>query len=108
MTKNQRKLKTRRDLQGNACYHCGVQMTDGVFPPIQTTATVDHLIPICKGGKDSGVNLVAACHKCNHKKGNSMKGLDINALRKMGAFKNPKPVEQKPVTFTPFGFGGRA
>jgi 5-methylcytosine-specific restriction endonuclease McrA len=31
--------------------------------------TIDHVIPRAKGGKDTWVNLVTACKKCNAKKG---------------------------------------
>ena len=31
--------------------------------------TIDHVIPRSKGGKNTWVNLVAACKKCNQKKG---------------------------------------
>ena len=32
--------------------------------------TVDHVIPISKGGTDEDFNLVAACQKCNYSKNN--------------------------------------
>lgn len=32
--------------------------------------TLDHVMPVSRGGPKSWKNLVAACHKCNHKKGN--------------------------------------
>ena len=34
--------------------------------------TLDHIIPKDKGGNDSWSNLVAACRKCNMKKGNKL------------------------------------
>ena len=37
-----------------------------------SSMTIDHIIPKNKGGKDSWDNLVAACSKCNTKKGNSL------------------------------------
>lgn len=36
------------------CHYCG-----------QEANTVDHLIPISKGGTDEASNMVAACNKCN-------------------------------------------
>ncbi len=33
------------------------------------TLTIDHIVPKSKGGTDSWENLVAACVKCNNKKG---------------------------------------
>jgi hypothetical protein len=32
--------------------------------------TIDHVIPRSRGGKNTWQNLVAACSKCNHRKGN--------------------------------------
>ena len=32
--------------------------------------TLDHVVPSSRGGENSWTNLVAACQKCNHKKGN--------------------------------------
>lgn len=39
------------------CHYCG-----------QEANTVDHLIPISKGGTDQAENMVAACNKCNASK----------------------------------------
>lgn len=43
------------------CQYCGSDAT-----------TVDHVIPISKGGTDEPDNLVAACTRCNYSKGNRM------------------------------------
>jgi 5-methylcytosine-specific restriction endonuclease McrA len=32
--------------------------------------TLDHVVPVSKGGKDGWTNIVTACKKCNHRKGN--------------------------------------
>ena len=50
-----RKLILRRD--NNICYYCNMQAD-----------TVDHIIPIVKGGTNHESNLVAACAKCNYGK----------------------------------------
>ena len=44
---------------GRTCAYCGEHAT-----------TIDHIHPRSKGGKNTWQNLVAACQKCNHKKGN--------------------------------------
>ena len=45
--------------------------------------TIDHIIPKNKGGKDSWSNLVAACSKCNTKKGNSLlEKINMKLLKK--------------------------
>lgn len=50
------------------CFYCKVKMHfDGADDG--TKMTLDHLIPISKGGDDKLSNLVAACKKCNGKRG---------------------------------------
>lgn len=44
------------------CQYCGCDV-DG------KTATVDHVLPLSKGGGSSWTNLVTACKKCNYTKG---------------------------------------
>jgi 5-methylcytosine-specific restriction endonuclease McrA len=34
--------------------------------------TIDHVVPVSKGGKSTFENCVAACPDCNHKKGNKL------------------------------------
>jgi 5-methylcytosine-specific restriction endonuclease McrA len=46
---------------GYLCQYCGNDAT-----------TVDHVIPISKGGTDEPDNLLAACTRCNYSKGNRM------------------------------------
>lgn len=43
------------------CYFCGEK-----FPPKELT--MDHLVPLAKGGTSSKSNLVPACKECNTKK----------------------------------------
>ena len=50
---------------GCCCQYCGAHL-----PPDQLT--LDHVIPISRGGKDTWSNVVTACKQCNHKKGNSL------------------------------------
>ena len=45
--------------------------------------TIDHIIPKNKGGKDRWDNLVAACSKCNTKKGNNLlEKIEMKLLKK--------------------------
>ena len=45
--------------------------------------TIDHIIPKNKGGKDTWSNLVAACSKCNTKKGdNLLEAMQMKLLKK--------------------------
>ncbi|MFQ5682945.1 MAG: HNH endonuclease [Candidatus Binatia bacterium] len=43
------------------CYHCRER-----FPPRELT--MDHLIPIIRGGRSTKGNVVPSCKKCNSKK----------------------------------------
>ena len=52
-----RKNVLRRD--GNRCQYCGSRHS----------LTVDHVLPKSRGGRDTWENLVAACVRCNNKKG---------------------------------------
>jgi hypothetical protein len=47
----------RRD--GQSCAYCG-----------DSAQTVDHLLPQSRGGRNTWLNTVAACTRCNHRKAN--------------------------------------
>lgn len=44
------------------CHYCGTTLTP-------MTATIDHIVPVSRGGKWRLDNLVLACQSCNIKKG---------------------------------------
>ncbi|MCE3011131.1 MAG: HNH endonuclease [Proteobacteria bacterium] len=52
------------------CYHCG-----GKFPPADLT--MDHLIPIARGGKSDRKNCVPSCKACNTEKGHQTRAEQI-------------------------------
>ncbi len=52
-----RKNILKRD--GHRCQYCGTG----------EDLTIDHVLPRSRGGKDTWENLVAACNRCNHRKG---------------------------------------
>jgi len=54
------------------CQYCETQIT-------QATVTMDHVIPISRGGKTCWENIVAACGSCNSKKGNDVKMKPLKA-----------------------------
>jgi|GEM_PF-1228637 len=58
VTKEQRKRIMERD--GNKCVVCG----------LDKQLTIDHIVPISKGGNSSDENLRTLCKTCNTKKGN--------------------------------------
>ena len=44
------------------CYHCGEKFA-------KAELTMDHLVPIARGGKTTKKNVVVACKPCNASKG---------------------------------------
>jgi len=55
------------------CYICGVELDFNVHPVINTSATIDHIIPLSKGGKLKDLNNIAlCCYKCNCSKGDTI------------------------------------
>ena len=61
---------------GNVCLYCGQHFSDGDL-------TRDHVLPASRGGRDQWDNVVAACRRCNHFKGNRLPqecGLELMAL----------------------------
>jgi len=51
-----------KNLRGHGqCYYC-----KGRFPA--KTLTMDHVIPVSRGGKSTKSNIVACCKDCNNKK----------------------------------------
>ena len=51
----------KRKRSRGICHYCG-----GKFPP--RLLTMDHLVPIVRGGKSTKGNLVPSCKKCNSEK----------------------------------------
>lgn len=52
----------KQQLGRGICYHCGEK-----FP--KESLTMDHLIPIARGGKSTKKNIVVSCKECNSLKG---------------------------------------
>ena len=55
----------QRKTASGLCHYCGIKM---VFREI----TMDHLVPLARGGKSSKDNLVPSCKDCNNKKKNML------------------------------------
>lgn len=51
----------RRRIASGRCHYCGLQVGAGAL-------TLDHVVPLVRGGRSIRPNLVAACKDCNHKK----------------------------------------
>ena len=48
-------------VQKGECYYCGRMVG-------RENLTMDHVVPLARGGKSKKGNLVAACKECNNKK----------------------------------------
>ncbi len=51
----------KRQLAKRLCYYCRKS-----FPP--AALTMDHIVPLIRGGKTKKGNVVTACKECNNKK----------------------------------------
>jgi 5-methylcytosine-specific restriction endonuclease McrA len=51
----------KRRRSSGICYYCGRK-----FPPADLT--MDHIVPIIRGGRSRKGNVVPACKECNNKK----------------------------------------
>ena len=51
----------QRKVSKGVCYYCGRRVNPGVL-------TMDHVVPLTRGGKSTKGNLVPACKDCNSKK----------------------------------------
>lgn len=57
--------RTICEVDGWKCEYCGKALTE-------KTATMDHVIPLTKGGEHDPGNIVPACRSCNSRKGNRL------------------------------------
>lgn len=55
----------KRKRGNGVCHYCGVR-----FPPQELT--MDHLVPLVRGGRSVKANLVPACKACNSRKKHSL------------------------------------
>lgn len=54
-------LYFRELLRKGVCHYCG-----GTFPPEELT--LDHIVPVSRGGRSTKGNLVVCCRSCNQEK----------------------------------------
>lgn len=62
--RKRRKRQQIRERDGDCCHWCNQYLWEWEM-------TLDHLIPISRGGSHSNDNLVIACFTCNNSRGNS-------------------------------------
>lgn len=63
--------RQRVKMQQGCCAACGVEFVEK-HP--WRHATLDHVVPLSKGGEDHFENTQALCRLCNTKKGDSLEG----------------------------------
>lgn len=89
----------------NKCYICGcecnkndIRLSKKNNPyPGKTYPTIEHVIPICRGGLHSWLNVRLACWECNNKKGTDIEdvdGLDYEFAYQYKSKKKAKNVAQ--------------
>jgi len=66
-----------------SCQYCGIELS-------YSSITVDHVLPICKGGPTTWHNCVAACKICNRKKGG--KTLEESGMKLKKRPSDPSPL----------------
>jgi len=75
--------RSHENTQGKRCYYCRVPFVKSSrrqTSALARQATLDHLTPLSRGGRDTFENTVAACHACNQAKG-SLTEAEFNAAR---------------------------
>ena len=70
-TKKKPKRQAIYELCNGVCHYCGLKLT--LSGKSDNGMTVDHVIPISKGGRRRLSNCVAACRTCNSLKGDKLK-----------------------------------
>jgi 5-methylcytosine-specific restriction enzyme A len=55
----------RQQVGQGICYHCGEKFSRDLL-------TMDHVVPIARGGKSTKKNCVVSCKACNTEKGHEM------------------------------------
>ena len=55
------------------CTICDVELVEGHHPPIKNSVTIDHIVPVSKGGSSvSQSNFQLCCLYCNQTKGDGL------------------------------------
>lgn len=54
------------------CAHCGEQVN--LIHDHPKSATIDHVVPLSRGGLDVISNMQLLCYECNQMKGNDLEG----------------------------------
>jgi hypothetical protein len=87
-----------RKRDGDLCVYCGVEMSferaaKRVFQ--SHNATIEHRLPLARGGKHVWDNVVLACRECNLSKNQKTEAEFLEYRRAIVAFQNSEMPEQK-------------
>ncbi len=69
--KNKKVVRQRNLIQGNGqhfCEYCGRKNLQTVVEGLNNFATIDHFIPLSRGGTHAQSNLKVVCYECNQEK----------------------------------------
>jgi len=64
--------RTVFERDGWVCYICGVAVDRKARVPWPTAPTIDHVVPLSKGGTHTLDNVRCACFRCNSRKRDSI------------------------------------
>ena len=70
-----RRVDVLKDQYGTRCFWCHRQMIDAPIECAKDCSlhlTLEHVVPVCKGGTHELFNLVLACFQCNNCRGDSV------------------------------------
>lgn len=76
------------------CIPCGQPIDRSLRSPHRMSASIDHIVPTVRGGKDVKANVQAAHRKCNSSKG---KHDDIGKVRRVRKKVGTERGKRKPV-----------
>lgn len=91
-----RKLRSQYGPDGFVtCSICGLPISLAKFYPDPWSLTIDHIVPIEKGGKTEETNLQPAHMKCNRRKGTHY-GITIAEINKLREEQGAPPINGFP------------
>ena len=74
ISNRQSKRKILYDSQNGKCVVCGKQLHIDPDGDIESYLTLDHILPVHRGGSNRLINLQGLCLECNRLKGDSLEG----------------------------------
>lgn len=77
------------------CGICGNPVDMSLKAPDPMSKTIDHIIPVSRGGHPSDIDNLQLAHRiCNEKKNNKLPGTVINGINVKGNTGEIKPIKQ--------------